>query len=113
MTNINNTDNKKEKIFILEWENAELKNKTMRYEIFKVVAGSEKENLLFYSTFFVDEFKFKKGEIYQLSTLGNFVEDTSGNIPGGFDASGIIQGIDNGGYDFEKVFPSLLIKELW
>jgi len=85
----------------------------MRYENFKVITGSEQENLLFYSTFFVDNFKFKKGEIYQLSTPGNFVEDTSGSIPGGFDASGIIQGIDNGGYEFEKVFPSLIIKELW
>src|SRR5436190_10215580 len=85
----------------------------MRYENFKVVTGSEKGNLLFYSTFFVDNFKFKKGEIYQLSTLGNFVEDTSGTIPGGFDTSGIIQGIDNGGYEFEKVAPALLIKELW
>jgi len=85
----------------------------MRYENFKVITGSEQENLLFYSTFFVDNFKFKKGEIYQLSTPGNFVEDTSGSIPGGFDASGIIQGIDNGGYEFEKVFPSLMIKELW
>ncbi|MCE8167774.1 MAG: hypothetical protein I3275_04040 [Candidatus Moeniiplasma glomeromycotorum] len=109
----NNTNNKNEKIFILEWSNAELKDGTMRYENFKVVAGSEKENLLFYSTFFVDEFKFKKGEIYQLSTPGNFVEDTSGTIPGGFDASGIIQEIDSGGYEFEKVAPSLLIKELW
>src|SRR6266480_2417133 len=85
----------------------------MNYENFKVVAGSEKGNLLFYSTFFVDDHKFKKGEFYQLSTPGNFVEDTSGTIPGSFDASGIIQGIDNGGYEFEKVFPSLLIKELW
>ncbi|CAI2196499.1 16217_t:CDS:2, partial [Funneliformis geosporum] len=38
---------------------------------------------------------------------------TSGTIPGGFDASGIIQGIDDGGYEFEKVFPSLMIRELW
>jgi len=111
MTNTNNTTN--EKIFILEWESAELKDRTMRYENFKVITGSEKGNLLFYSTFFVDEFKFKKGEVYQLSTPGNFVEDTSGAIPGSFDASGIIQGIDNGSYEFEKVAPVLLIKELW
>jgi len=84
----------------------------MRYENFKVIAGSEEENLLFYSTFFVDKFKFKKGEVYQLSTFGNFVEDTSGTIPGGFDASGIIQGIDNGGYEFEKISPTLVIKEI-
>jgi hypothetical protein len=84
----------------------------MRYEKFKVVWGSEKENLFFYSTFFIDNFKFKKGEFYQLSTPGNFVEDTSGTIPGGYDASGIIQGIDNGGYEFEKIAPALLIKEL-
>jgi len=69
--------------------------------------------LLFYSTFFVDNHKFKRGEVYQLTTPGNFVEDTSGVIPGSFDASGIIQGIDDGGYEFEKVYPTLLIKEIW
>jgi len=110
-TSTNNINNKK--ILILEWSSAELKDGTMRFENFKVVAGSEKETLLFYSTFFTGNFKFKKGEIYQLSTSGNFVEDASGTIPGSFDASGIIQGIDNGGYEFEKVAPALLIKELW
>jgi len=75
----------------------------MRYERFKVITGSSKENLNFYTTFFTGNTKFKKGEIYQLSTPGNFVQDSSE----------IIQGIDNGGYEFEKVYPSLLIKELW
>jgi len=116
MTNINNT-NTNEKIYILEWKGADLKDgtsgKKLRYEKFEVVAGSEKEELKFYSTFFTGNNKFKKGEIYELSTPGNFVKDTSGTIPGGFDASGIIQGIDNGGYEFEKVAPSLMIKELW
>lgn len=84
----------------------------MRYEKFEVVTGSDQENLFFYSTFFVDNFKFKKGEFYQLSTPGNFVKDTSGSIPGNFGDSGIIQGIDDGGYEFEKVVPALLIKEL-
>lgn len=108
--NTNNINNKK--IFILEWESAELKDR-MRYENFKVIVGSEKGNLLFYSTFFADDIKFKKGNVYQLSTSGNFVEDTSGSLPGSFDTSGIIQGINNGGYDFEKVAPTLLVKELW
>ncbi|CAI2184346.1 78_t:CDS:2 [Funneliformis geosporum] len=58
----------------------------MRYEKFKVVVGSSKEYLLFYSTFFVDNNFQKKGEIYELVTPGNFVEDSTG----------IIQGIDNG-----------------
>jgi len=83
----------------------------MRCENFKVVTGSEKENLLFYSTFFSDN-NFKNGEVYQLSTPGNFVEDVSGNIPGSFNASGIIQGIDNGGYEFKKITSSLHIKEI-
>ncbi|MCE8168243.1 MAG: hypothetical protein I3275_06535 [Candidatus Moeniiplasma glomeromycotorum] len=99
----NNTNNKNEKIFILEWSSAELKDGTMRYEKFKVITGSNKENLNFYTTFFTGNTKFKKGEFYQLSTPGNFVQDSSE----------IIQGIDNGGYEFEKVYPSLLIKELW
>ena len=40
----------------------------MPYEEFKVIIGSDKENLVFYSTFFDDEVnaKFKKGEIYEL-----------------------------------------------
>ncbi|MCE8158878.1 MAG: hypothetical protein I3270_00095 [Candidatus Moeniiplasma glomeromycotorum] len=111
--NINNimTNTGNNKIFILEWESAELKDQTMRCENFKVITGSEKENLLFYSTFF-SENNFKKGEIYQLVTPGNFVEDTSGNIPGSFNASGIIQGIDSGGYEFEKFPTALLIREL-
>jgi len=79
-----------------------LKNGTTRYERFKVIAGSEKEGLDFYSTFFINGNKFKKGEVYQLSTSGNFVQDSSE----------IIQGTDRGGYEFEKVHPSLLIKEL-
>ncbi|KLL02040.1 MAG: hypothetical protein MRERC_5c064 [Mycoplasmataceae bacterium RC_NB112A] len=112
MTNTSNTNTNTNKIYILEWESAELKDETMRCENFKVITGSEKENLLFYSTFFMDDNKFKKGEIYQLSTSGNFVQDTSGTIPGSFDASGIIQGIDSGGYEFEKITPSLFIKGL-
>src|SRR6266511_1446546 len=74
----------------------------MRYEKFKVITGSGKENLNFYSTFFTNN-KSKKGEFYQLSTPGNFVQDSSE----------IIQGIDSGGHEFEKVYPALMIKELW
>jgi len=83
----------------------------MPYEKFDVVVGSEEESLVFYSTFFDDDIKFKKGEVYELSTSGGFVKNTSGNIPGSFDG-GIIQGIDNTDYEFEKITPSLLIKEL-
>ncbi|RHZ36802.1 hypothetical protein GvMRE_I2g601 [endosymbiont GvMRE of Glomus versiforme] len=90
-------------IYILEWEGADLKNGTMRYEKFKVIAGSEKEELNFYSTFFTGSNKFKKGEIYELSTPGDFVQDSSE----------IIQGINNGGHEFERVYSSLMIKELW
>ncbi|WP_147410427.1 hypothetical protein [endosymbiont GvMRE of Glomus versiforme] len=75
----------------------------MRYEKFKVIAGSEKEELNFYSTFFTGSNKFKKGEIYELSTPGDFVQDSSE----------IIQGINNGGHEFERVYSSLMIKELW
>jgi chromosome segregation ATPase len=75
----------------------------MRYEKFKVIIGGKKEELNFYYTFFASNSLIKKGEIYQLSTMGSFVEDSSG----------IIQGIDKGGYEFEKVASSLLIKELW
>jgi len=75
----------------------------MRYEKFAVIAGSEQENLSFYSTFFTDNIKFKKGDIYQLSTAGSLVQDSSE----------IVQGISNGSHEFEKSFPSLLIKELW
>ena len=76
----------------------------MPYEEFKVIIGSDKENLVFYSTFFDDEVnaKFKKGEIYELSITGEFVQDSSE----------IIQGINEGGYEFGKVAPSLVIKEL-
>jgi len=102
MTRSNIIENGK-KIYVLEWTDAEIKNGTMRCEKFKVIAGSEKEELNFYSTFFVSNNKFKKGEIYELSTPGNFVEDSSG----------IIQGINNGGYEFEKIHPSLMIQELW
>jgi len=77
----------------------------MPYEKFEVIAGSdkEKENLVFYSTFFADNIKFKKGEIYELSITGNFVQDSSE----------IIQGVDSADYELEKVTPSLAIKELW
>jgi len=75
----------------------------MPYEKFDVVVGSEKENLVFYSTFFDDDIRFKKGEIYELSTEGKFIESST---------SGIIQGVDNADYEFEKIAPSLLIKEL-
>ncbi|CAH1756741.1 9101_t:CDS:2 [Entrophospora sp. SA101] len=75
----------------------------LRYEKFGVIAGSEKEELKFYSTFFTGNNKFKKGEIYELSTPGNFVQDSAE----------IIQGVNSGGYEFEKVAPSLAIKELW
>jgi len=92
----------KNKKLILEWENTEIKDGTTTYEKFKVIVGSDKENLLFYSTFFTDNIKFKKGEIYQIFTLGKFVEDSSG----------IIQNIDGGEYEFEKIAPSLFIKEL-
>lgn len=100
------------KKLILEWENTELKDGTIPYEKFKVIVGSDKEKLLFYSTFFANNIKFKKGEIYQLFTLGNFVEDSLGNIPGSFNASGIIQSINGGEYEFEKITPSLFIKEI-
>jgi len=68
-----------------------------------VIAGSEKEELKFCSTFFTGNNKFKKGEIYELSTPGNFVQDSAE----------IIQGVNSGGYEFEKLAPSLAIKELW
>jgi DNA repair exonuclease SbcCD ATPase subunit len=99
------TDNKK-KTYILEWENAELKNGTTPYEKFKIVAGEEEGNLLFYSTLFTDVFKFKKGDIYRLSMVGNFAKDGE-----------IIQKIDGEGQKIEEIFqkitPSLLIKDLW
>jgi hypothetical protein len=102
-----NTKNTKKsevkKYLILEGKGADFKDRTMRYEKFKVIIGSDKEELNFYYTFFTSNSLIKKGETYQLSTTGNFVEDSSG----------IIQGIDNGGYEFERVVPSLLIKELW
>ncbi|CAG8844723.1 29928_t:CDS:1, partial [Racocetra persica] len=82
---------------------AEIKGGTMPCEKFAVIAGSEQESLSFYSTFFTDNIKFKKGDIYQLSTSGSLVQDSSE----------IVQGISNGSYEFEKSFPSLLIKELW
>jgi len=85
----------------------------MCYEKFEVIAGSERENLFFYSTFFADNIKFKKGDFYQLSMSGDFVQDSSGAMPGSFDDSGIIQGISGGSHDFERVFPSLIIKEIW
>jgi hypothetical protein len=100
------------KTFILEWEKTELKGGLTPYEKFKLIVGSDRENLFFFSTFFTDNIKFKKGEIYQLSTSGNFVEDNSGVIPGGFNVSGIIQEISDGDYEFQKITPSLLIKEL-
>jgi len=88
------------KTFILEWESAELKqNNTC--EKFKVVVGEGEENLLFYSTFFADNIKFKKGDIYRLSTSGNFVKDGE-----------VIQKID-GEEQHRKITPSLLIKEFW
>jgi len=76
----------------------------MPYEEFKVIVGSDKESLVFYSTFFDDEVNagFKKGEIYELSITGEFVQDSSE----------IIQGISEGGYEFEEISPSLVIKEL-
>jgi len=93
------------KTFILEWEKRGLKDRTMPYEEFKVIVGSDKESLVFYSTFFDDEVNagFKKGEIYELSITGEFVQDSSE----------IIQGISEGGYEFEEISPSLVIKELW
>jgi len=48
------------KKLILEWENTELKDGTIPYEKFKVIVGSDKEKLLFYSTFFANNIKFKK-----------------------------------------------------
>jgi len=100
MTNKKNNNNK---IIFIEWKERGLKDGTMPYEKFKVIIGSEKEELIFYSTFFDDDIRFKKGEIYELSITGNFVEDSSK----------IIQGVDKDGYEFEKVTPPLLIKELW
>jgi len=102
MTNLNIKINEK-KIFILEWENTELKDGMMPYEKLKVVAGDGEANLLFYSAFFAkNDIKFKKGDIYCLSILGNFVKDGE-----------IIQKIDDGEHEFQKITPSLLIKELW
>jgi DNA repair exonuclease SbcCD ATPase subunit len=98
-----NTINKNKKIFILEGSGADYKDKTMCYEKFKVIVGDNKEELNFYYTFFANNSLIKKGEIYELSITGNFVQDSSE----------IIQGIDNGGYEFVKITPSLLIKELW
>jgi len=74
----------------------------MPYEKFKVVAGGDEGNLLFYSSFFADNVRFKKGDIYRLFTPGNFVKDGE-----------IIQKIDGGEHEFQKVTPSLFIKELW
>jgi hypothetical protein len=74
----------------------------MRYERFEVIAGSEKEELHFYSTFFMDNPKFKKGDIYELTISGDFIQD----------ASEIIQGTEQGVSELERVFPSLMIKEL-
>lgn len=75
----------------------------MRYEKFKVIAGSEEEELKFYSTFFTSDRRFRKGEFYEFSFLGNFVQDSSE----------IIQGTSEGNYEFERIYPSLIIKELW
>jgi len=66
------------------------------------VVGEEEGNLLFYSTFFTSNIKFKKGDIYRLSTAGNFVKEGE-----------IIQKIEGGEHEFQKITPSLFIKELW
>jgi len=101
------------KTYILEWENTELKDGVTPYEKFKIVAGEDKENLFFFSNFFSGNVRFKKGDIYQFSTSGGFIEDKTGIIPGSFNDSGIIQGISDGNYELKKLTPSLLIKELW
>jgi hypothetical protein len=101
MTEAKETTNNNVKKFILEWESAELKQNNT-YEKFKIVAGEGGGNLLFYSTFFADDIKFKKGDIYCLSTPGNFVKDGD-----------IVQKVDGEEHEFRKITPSLLIKEFW
>ncbi|MCE8167773.1 MAG: DnaJ domain-containing protein [Candidatus Moeniiplasma glomeromycotorum] len=95
-----------EKEYLLCWEGTE-EIEGMKYEKFAVIKGGEEKELKFYSTFFsisdeggfynyLANKKLQIGATYQLSTPGNFVRDSEA-----YDR--IIQGIDNGGYEFKKL----------
>jgi len=101
MTSTSTNENKNEKkTFILEWETTEHKDKAT--EKFKVIVGSNEKNLLFLSTFFSGDVRFKSGDIYQLSFSGDFVKNGE-----------VIQKVDSEKHEFRKITPSLLIKEFW
>jgi len=73
------------------------------HEKFKVITGSDKEHLIFYSTLLGSDIRFRKGDFYQFSTKGEF----------SVSASEIVESIKNNeSYKMEKVSPSVLIKEL-
>ncbi|CAI2162008.1 2926_t:CDS:10 [Funneliformis geosporum] len=83
-------------------KNTYLENKDF---MFSLSAGEIESNLIFYSTFFIDNQEFSKGVVYQFTTPGNFVRDNNHHCR-------IIQGIDSGGYEF-GTFSETIEGEIW
>src|SRR3954454_24400748 len=79
----------------------------MAYSTFKVIGGSEtallNSELNFYSSFFFNNHDFPNEKVFKLTTPGNFVGDRENHRDGEKEVTGVIQGIDNGGYEFENL----------